>query len=423
MSSSSRFLSEPSGDIDVGVAGPAGASRQTESAVAQPDYRRGRHLKIFVFTWNTESVRMGESLCREEIEHNRSGILARYRFAAEIPDFFPILIDRIVKSCADIVVIGFQEDASPGNYMHSHVLTEEMPKHGYRLLSRTKMMGVGATTVKALCSFDFKMRGLRMSIYAKSVLAEAIENEEDTLVTDIGSPHKSFICRGSALLHNKGALASYIRVPHVGTIAFINSHLPFNSDGILRTAITGDPMIRANDVLFQNICFNDIYRNLVLDLQVHPDYVIMLGDYNYRNKECPDALLVANAMESQPSRDLFEKFYLNCDELHDQMTKGNIYPLLEGPDNSGPTFLPTGKLSKHRPKDYDKVTKGKQRDDIQVFKVGVGNQRTPSWLDRILYNTLNHHRTPLRCDLYDRFDEGETMKMSDHAGVIGIYSV
>lgn len=383
-------------------------------------------LKIFIFTWNTESVRIGESLDVDELKFNRTGILARFRFPAEIADFLPYLIQKIQKSEADIVVIGFQEDASPGNYMHSHILTEEMPKYGYRLVSRGKMMGIGATTYKALKEFDFKMRGLRMSVYAKNALAEGILSEEETLIADIGSSQKYHVCRNSYIFRNKGAIASYVRVPHVGTIAFVNVHLPFNSESIMNAAIKKDPMIRNTEVLFQNICYNDIYRNLILDLRIPIDYVFMFGDFNYRNSGCYSALMVANEMETRPSRELFQQFYLNCDELHAQMVLGGdrsiVYPLQEGVNNEGPMFLPTGKLSRNRPEGYADM-RTPRTDEMQIFRVGVGDQRTPSWLDRILYNTLNTRRPAIKCEQYDRFDVGYTMKKSDHAAVYGVYTV
>ena len=186
----------------------------------------GKPLKILTFIWNTESIRLGESLSQEEIAEHRKGYFAPYQFQCEIPDFFPALLQRVQQTDADLVAIAFQEDCSPASYYHSHLLPAEMPKYGYKMVKRTKMIGVGATTYKALFSFDLKMRGLRISIYAKTALAEAILTEESTLITDIGMTQKEYVC-SSMFLRNKGATASYIRVPNVGTIAFINVHLTF----------------------------------------------------------------------------------------------------------------------------------------------------------------------------------------------------
>lgn len=311
-----------------------------------------------------------------------------------------------------------------------------MPKYGYKMVKRTKMIGVGATTYKALFSFDLKMRGLRISIYAKTALAEAILTEESTLITDIGMTQKEYVC-SSMFLRNKGATASYIRVPNVGTIAFINVHLPFNSKGLMESVLKNDPMIRHNDVLSQNVCFNDIYRNLVLELEVPPDYVIYMGDFNYRLKlqtidgDHPltsygrylGAFEISGIFEERGSPDIYRQFYLHGDELHEQMMKGNIYTFEEGVENGGPLFFPTCKLVKGRPEGYDVPRVERSRIASRCFKIGIVNQRAPSWCDRILYRTLNTRVSPLRCDEYHRFDEGTVMKKSDHAGVIGIFSV
>ncbi len=184
-------------------------------------------LRIFTFSWNTESVRIGESLSREILEENRKSYFGTHHFACETPDFFPALIHKILDSRADLVVLSAQESACPGDYFNSHFLPEEMPKYGYTLLKRTKMIGVGITTYKALRSFDFKLRGLRISIYVRSDLAHDILAVEDTLEMDIGNSQKEYVCT-SMFTRNKGGTVSYVRVPAVGTFAFINSHLPFH---------------------------------------------------------------------------------------------------------------------------------------------------------------------------------------------------
>src|SRR5579884_858665 len=91
-------------------------------------------LSIFVFSWNTESVRLSETLSVEEATVNRQNYLSGYRFSYHVPDFFPYLTELIQHKNPDIVVIGFQEDAYPGSYFHSHLLIQEMPKYGYKLV-------------------------------------------------------------------------------------------------------------------------------------------------------------------------------------------------------------------------------------------------------------------------------------------------
>ena len=381
----------------------------------------------------------GGNLSQDELNEHRKGYFAPYQFQCEIPDFFPALMKQIQQADADIVAIAFQEDCSPHPIITPISSPRKCQNIDYKLVKRTKMIGLGATTYKALFSFDLKMRGLRISIYARTALADSILAEESTLVTDIGMTQKEYVC-SSMFLRNKGATASYIRVPGIGTIAFINAHLPFNSKGLMESVLKNDPMIRHNDVLSQNVCFNDIYRNLVLELEVPPDYVIYMGDFNYRLKpqmigenhplsiytgigRYLGAFEISGIFEERASPDIYRQFYLYSDELHEQMTKGNIYAFDEGIRNEGPIFLPTCKMLKGRPEGYDVPRVEKARISSRCFKIGIVNQRAPSWCDRILYRSLNERVAPLRCEEYYRFDEGSVMKKSDHAGVIGVFSV
>lgn len=398
-------------------------------------------LKIFTFIWNTESIRLGESLNRSECDQHRQSYLSPFHFACEIADFLPSLLTQIVQEDPDIVAIGFCEDCSPSSYFHSHLLPIEMGKHNYSLIKRNRMIGLGVTTYKALFSFDLKMRGLRTSIYAKNALADIILEQESDLLTDIGATQKEYVC-SSMFLRNKGATGSYIRVPQIGTLAFINVHLPFNSEGLLASVLKDDEMIRYNDVLYQNMCFNEIYRHLVLDLEIRPDYVILMGDFNYRLKPItvPDghflhpyatagnfgAFEMAGIFEEYGSPVVYDQVYRHCDELYEQMQKRNIYIFEEGVDNRGPQFFPTCKLVKSRPENYDQPIprpRGRPRMTSRAFKLGLANQRTPSWCDRILYSSLNSKVNPILCTRYDRFDVGSVMKKSDHAGVVCVFQI
>src|SRR5690606_37377450 len=96
-------------------------------------------------------------------------------------------------------------------------------------------------------------------------------------------------------------------IPMMGTLAVINCHLIFNSKSLLEAELKKDMFIRQNEVLQQNICFNEIFRTLVLDLPTKPDYVIYLGDFNYRMVTTEkidrkiDAFDLAEAFETRPS--------------------------------------------------------------------------------------------------------------------------
>jgi hypothetical protein len=311
----------------------------------------------------------------------------------------------------------------------------DLPKFGYFLVKRNKLIGLGATTYKALCNYDFKARGLRLSVYAKKEIRENIMKNEDFLQMSIGSTQKSHIC-SSRFLRNKGAIACYIRLSRQDdqsdpsdlkekyiTIAFINAHLPFDSQSLMDSYIKHNPMIRENSVQMQNISFNQILESLVWDLPNKPDYVIYFGDFNYRLKQFTSALNMVSILENPSdckninqytdNREIYRYFYQNYDELYQQFKKGNIYVLHEGCQNNGPLFLQTCKLLKNRGDNYA----------VGSFSTGSIGQRPPSWCDRILYQTLNEDCQPIECIFYDRFDVGRTMKLSDHSGVIGLYQI
>jgi hypothetical protein len=397
-------------------------------------------VKILIFTWNTESVRLAETLSVDEMNSNREGNFPTYWLKSEIPDFYPHLAEKIKSSHPDIVVLATQEDAYPGSYFHSHLLPEEMPKIGYSLIKRTKMIGFGKTTYNALLEYDLKARGLRTSIYAHIGIASNIRACESSLEKDIGSTQKNHLC-SPIYVRGKGGVVSYIRLafynqktrhelwsnppavfyysrPQYLTFAFINAHLPFNADGLVESYVKHDPLIRHNDVQFQNICFNNIYKDFISNLSFKPDCVFYFGDFNYRLKQFNDAETIASVLENSyqismrnpayDSKEIYRTYYQEYDELLDQMKKGNIYHFNEGISNQGPLFLPTCKLNKHR------------SSVIGSFKPGDHNQRPPSWADRILYKFDSKE---ISCSSYERFDYGNTMKLSDHAAVVGVFEV
>src|SRR3972149_10155832 len=172
----------------------------------------GSH-RIMVFSWITESIGLCETMDRNVADYNRSGFSIPYltptfttwQYPCDIPDFYPKFADMVVSNSPDIVVIGFQEDRYPGSYFHSHLLPEEMPKIGYTLVKRTKLMGVGITTYKGIMKGDPFERGLRVSIYAKTDLAPIIEKEEAEMRTELTNDgQEEFLC-SSFITRGKGA--------------------------------------------------------------------------------------------------------------------------------------------------------------------------------------------------------------------------
>jgi hypothetical protein len=116
--------------------------------------------------------------------------------------------------------------------------------------------------------------------------------------------------------------------------------------------------------------------------------------------------------------------YLKCDELRILMsyideTSVELPCMDEGVNNAGPIFLPTAKMQRGR--------------TSPLYRLGTNSFRTPSWVDRILYQDLkdfqrtldfdpfNRKDVGLQCIEYDRFDVGN-MNLSDHAAVYGCFA-
>lgn len=415
-------------------------------------------MKILSFSWNTESVKLCESLDKNVIKSNRSsglntssylGVGIKYVYESlpsipgvswlpcEVADFFDFIKSKMEEHDPDMVVICFQEDAYPGSYFHSHLLPEEMSYLKYQQIRRNKMQGVGITTLKGLYKGEIKLRGLRNSIYLKEKLYdELLEGEFEDERLDEKLADAEYVCD---IKRAKGGLASYIRIPNTDEVlAIINVHLPFNSKSLKEAIKTKDPMIRQNALSSSNICFNNIIKILVLDKKdLNITQVILMGDLNYRigykfnflneqfnnwEKEAGlklgmDAYLLAGLL-LRDRKDL-KNYYLEGDELLDQMNKNNIHKFMEGINNNGPMFLPTCKMQKGRSSKCE--FNNPEDGDFRCWKTGVENQRNPSWCDRILYKKLDENSsTDLMCTVYDRFDIGDVMKMSDHAGVYAV---
>lgn len=371
--------------------------------------------RILVFSWNTQSIGLCETLNGQEALENRNSYsnvipgITTWQYPCQLPDFYPALALLIKDKDPDLVVIGFQEDRYPGSYFHSHLLPEEMPKMGYQLLKRCKMMGLGTTTYKGILQGDIFERGLRMSIYAKSELLPKIVAEEFEMRSVMGNEGVSeYAC--SKLLRNKGAIAAYINLPDYGRIAIVCCHLPFNAQSLVTSHQTGNLMYRQTEVNNCNYYFNKIIEELVMTVKPAPLHTIIFGDLNYRLSGIPSAYqLACDFLAHQDDKEFLSEIYNNHDELHTQIVRNNIYPLQEGVDNKGPMFLPTGKMQQNR--------------TSPIYKVGKYDQRAPSWCDRILYGKFPNTRAEIACSYYDRFDQGPVMSKSDHAAVVGLFEL
>lgn len=378
--------------------------------------------KIMVFSWNTESVKLSETMDLDIAEYNRTSYstyfpgLTTWKYDCDIPDFFPKFSNFIRDNSPDLIVIGFQEDRYPGSYFHSHLLPEEMPKIGYNLLKRTKLMGVGVTSYKGLLQGDLFERGIRVSIYVKKHLLSMIEREEAEMRAVISNDGQCEYLCSSFITRGKGATVSYVCLPGFGRLAFICCHLPFNARSLITERIYKNKMLRQNELNQSNLCFNSIIENLVLFKDPTPTHVIFFGDFNYRVSDPRPASEVAREfLDRSHDIEFIRDMYLNYDELKEQMRRQNIYHFSEGINNQGPTFIPTCKMSKNRLQDVS--------DDLEYWKTGREDQRVPSWCDRVLFNKFGEDGHNMICTYYDRFDVGNVMLKSDHAGVISIFEL
>ena len=387
--------------------------------------------KIMVFSWNTESVCLGETLNLKDY-YNKSNYKIKYN--CQLPDFYYKLEEIIKNNEFDIVVIGFQEDRFPGSYFHSHLLPSELSKLGYELLKRNKLMGIGITTYKGILNGDTFVRGLRLSVYIKKKLLSTTSDTSTEIksnmtkekllsnISVIENQNDRYVC-SSLITRSKGGIIISLNISLLNNInikiGFICAHLPFNSKSIIDERIYMNKMLRQNELNHTNTCFNKIIENLTLNCEYiskendKHDFLIYFGDFNYRLSDHRPADIVANEfLLNKNNTDYFLDIYNKNDELKEQMNRKNIYEFNEGIDNKGPLFLPTCKMLKNRFKNNT------------YWKLGKNNHRVPSWCDRILYKKYNYNTNyNIKCIYYDRFDFGNTMSKSDHSGVISIFKI
>lgn len=374
--------------------------------------------KIMVFSWNTKSISLCETLSPDIAAYNRESYskfipgLTTWQYAADVPDFFDDFIKLIKNKDPDIVVIGFQEDRFPGSYFHSHLLPEQMPMIGYDLVKRTKLMGIGVTSYKGLLNKDPFERGIRVSVYAKLDLIPIIEQEESEMRPIVGNDGQSEYVCSSSLTRSKGGTASYLMLPGFGRLAFICCHLPFNAQSIIDERIQDNKMIRQNVLNQSNTCFNNIIENLVLNRKPVPTHVIYFGDFNYRLNTHESGDDIAKSFVDK-KKEFIHRMYTDHDELRDQMERGNIYKFSEAEIN----FVPTCKMICGERTRYN----SKLQSNETNWNTGKMKQRIPSYCDRILYHKFIEDGHNLECTYYDRFDVGEIMAKSDHAAVVAIF--
>lgn len=334
-------------------------------------------LKILLFSWNTQSINLYDSETVDE----------------ELEDFWGRISSLITEHQPAIVAIGFQEDIKPGSYLHTSFFPLSFSYLGYSLFETTELMGIGKTCFDGLKRASLFIRGLRLSVYIREDMvarfAKLFKAEEY---------YESFF-------QNKGATAIYLTIKGSGeTIAFINTHFPFDSNSLSISLKEKDKVIRQDAINAQNSFYNGCYRKLILNKESAPSHAFVMGDLNYRMNAFVDW------SASKTGRKILEspESCLQHDELFQQMEKGNVYKMDEGPEGKGPRFLPTCKLNKNR---------DPAETSINSYNVGRDDSRVPSYCDRILYTPSG-----IECLIYDKLD-CRLISHSDHAAVYGLYSV
>lgn len=322
--------------------------------------------KIFIFTWNTQSVRYG-------VDGNPSA------------DFINELSKKITNSKCDLAAIGLQEDA----IRDSTLIEELINTINFQVVKIVTMSGWGVTTFKALKDdWEYRPRGLRLLV---------LRHPDCKLeITSVDS--QEIVCPSIRdwLTNGKGGVTINVRTS-IGDISFLNLHLPFNSYSILPDAE------RHDSVMWQAKCLRELY-NTVMDLY-NPKYIFVFGDLNFRVQLRTETGAKHVAEKLLTDSNYLEELVDEADELRlllEYSKTQDVLPLLdEGIDNVGPRFFPTCKLEQGRSKPFS-------------FRFGGSNQRVPSWCDRILSNG------DIVCTSYNRWDYGK-MNCSDHAAVIGEY--
>lgn len=369
-------------------------------------FKHNKSLSIFIFTWNHQGLRIRGSNIDKEIDVDWF-----LSFTTHKVDFFDPIQELLTKLKPDIVVFGSQEDPMPGSYFHSHYLPDVLAKIGFVLLKKTKLMGVGVETYKALKDFDLKFRGLRLSVYVKDKLYGSVKLEERHASLD-----QSYLNCPNYFFPSKGAVVSYIKIPVIGTIAFVCVHLPFDAINLKEAYASCDYETRKTSTDYSNYCLNSILKDFIIDKDVQ--HTFLFGDLNYRVFTADHEQILFSSKTIQHMKYI----YHHHDELYTSLqNKEILIPFLEGKKDEGPMFLPTCKLLKPRNK------KSKSPSDLNSnprkrYNVGKG-QRQPSWCDRILYYSHDNDDEQISCYLYDRLDIGKTMQMSDHCSVIGLYKI
>ncbi len=295
-------------------------------------------------------------------------------------------IDSRITAEVKLIVVALQEAVKPGSQFMSLILPNHLATKGFSCHCRSRLMGVGVTTYKALQRFDLRLRGLRLALFV-----------HESWLDDCPPVVESY-CYCSGMYQyslGKGGLAFSLQLPNgLGTLKLVNLHLPFSASSLN----SQEDSVRQASIEWQTDALKDIWNQLV-DLE-KDDYVFLVGDYNYRVR-----LWSGETVNSIDYSDPL-KVYLERDELLTELSRENsrLPHLQEGIENRGPQFPPTAKL----------IQKGGG-----TFNHGKYNRRAPSWCDRILYNQSES----ITCLNYERLEPNAATENSDHAAITARFAL
>jgi len=392
-------------------------------------------LRIQVWSWNTESVRFSES---ENTTRKSSGFqwdtgLPLPGLSSEAPIFVKRIAERVKRVAPHLIAFAFQEEAKPGSYLLSHAIPEALGGD-YELLSKTRLMGVGLTTLH-----KWTVRGLRLGVFARRDWLQTLHTRPAVEV-------HGEVCDGmSRVLRNKGGAAIVIDLPHpYGRLDLVNMHLPFDSNSLSTWKE------RSTAVDHQMQALEHLHDTLVIGVgQPLPDHVILMGDLNFRiDPFCNERDAGIIGPQGEVDRvlgDLARRgpnaVYKERDELRTRLAQSTwLSRYREGVDGGGPTFWPTAKLQKDRKIDQEDLYAEEARDASEAGALawlratmqvqaqhGRKGPRTPGWTDRVLYRSYEGRHGPhasdpmrLQCTAYERWD---LCALSDHAAVMSEFTL
>jgi hypothetical protein len=352
--------------------------------------------KVFVVSWSPNGIRLCESLSQEIIKSHREGISTW--FNCSIADFMPYLVEKIQDVNPDILVFGFTQSAKPGDYFFSDLMRNQLPDFFYHEIGKSKFMGFGGY---------LSGRGIRIAVYAhKNYLPEVFRTSKNKY--DI--TFESYSC---ATLAGTGGIAAYLQTT-AGTLCFICVSLPDETQTLIEARRFDDYSIRQRYVDKISKCLNAIVTKLYVRHKVYPDAVVLFGNFGYKiifERKVPASRAI-QFMASIENPDEWKEIR-SGDELYREIMANKVgYFFSEGVDDKGPQFLPNCPMIVGRPNLCQ--TQEIRNRFAECFEIETTQSVAPSWCERILYSGK------FKALEYSRFDVGETMRNSTHAGVYSV---